>query len=184
MLRKNRYKPPKPIPPWKGPKPDLPMQVTPICRVHFKDLQRYLQTVFKMVDYDVHLNTGARAGMTPEFTVTGILPDTPNLWQQIDNIRRGHLRSKLDMILNLLCRDGFIPAGKYIIDMTPGPPPLDEYRNALHQSGDPQGVECMRIKEENKGDRIFTKQVAMLDKRVVEYQSKLSTKGSDEEAST
>ena len=175
MLRRKRYKPLKPVPPWKGPKPKLPMGVTLICRVHFRDLQKYLEKIFKIRDYDVQRNTGARASMTPEFDVTGILPDTPNIWQQVDNIRRGRSERNLGLILNLLCKDGFIPAGKYIIVMTPEAAPLDEYRDALHQSGDPSSAECIAIKRANQKDRNFTKQVAMLDRRLIEHKSKLPT---------
>jgi len=173
MLHRNQYQLPKPVPVWKGPKPKLPMFVTPICRVHFRDLQEYLATVYKMVGYDIQRMTGASADMTPEFNVTGTLPDTPNIWQQIDRIRRGHKGRNLRLIMELLCKDGFIPAGKYIIDMTPGPVPLDVYRDALYRTGDPLDVECMRIKETNKGDRDFVKQAAMLDEKVTEYQTKL-----------
>jgi hypothetical protein len=131
-----------------------------------------------MRGYDIRRSTGARADMTPEFTVTGILPDTPNLWQQVDNIRRGRSERNLGLILDLLCKDGFIPAGRYIIDMSTGPDPLDSYRDALHRTSDPLDVECMKIKEANRGDKDFTKQAAMLDKKVIEYQSKLKGKSS------
>ena len=101
------------------------------------------------------------------------MPNTPNLWQQIDNIRRGRSERNLGLILNLLCKDGFINKGKYVIDMTPGPNPLDSYRDALHQTNDPLSEEWMKIKETNKGDKEFVKGAAMLDNRVAEYQSKL-----------
>jgi hypothetical protein len=126
-----------------------------------------------MRGYDIRRSTGARADMTPEFNVTGFLPDIPNLWQQVDNIRRGRSERNLGLILNLLCKDKFIPAGKYIIDMTPGPDPLDTYRDTLHRTNDPLDVECMKIKKANHNNRDFIKQAAMLDKKVAEYQSKL-----------
>ena len=113
--------------------------------------------------------------MTPEFIVTGILPDTPNIWQQVDSIRRGQRERNLGLILNLLCKDGFIPVGKYVIDMSVGESPLDQYRTALYHTSDPLDVRCMKIKTENKADREFIKQAAMLDKRVMEYKSKLRT---------
>ncbi len=173
MLRINRYQPPKPVNVWKGPKPKLPVEVTLTCRVRSQDLQDYLATVFKMRGYDIRQVTGARADMSPEFVVTGILPDTPNMWQRIDNIRRGRKEHDLNLILNLLCRDGFIPTGKYVIDMTPNPHPIDAYRHALHQTSDPLCAECMKIKEANKSDKNFVKQTTMLDKKVAEYKSKL-----------
>jgi hypothetical protein len=131
-----------------------------------------------MQSYDVSLNTGAIGGMTPEFIVTGVMPDTPNIWQQIDNIRRGRGRN-LGLILDLLCKDGFIPAGKYVIDMTMGPDPLDQYRAALHRTSDPLDIECMTLKKTHRTDKSFVKQVAILDKRVLEYKSKLRTEPTD-----
>jgi len=179
MLRRTRYQPPKPIKPWEGPKPKLSMEVSLTCRVHFKDLQDYLFLVYKLRGYDIQQAVGAGRLMTPEFIVTGDMPNTPNLWQQIDNIRRGRSERNLGLILNLLCKDGFIPKGKYVIDMTPGPSPLDSYRDALHKTSDPLSVECLKIKETNKGDRDFVKAAAMLDKRVAEYQSKLKGASSE-----
>jgi hypothetical protein len=149
------------------------MEVALTCRVHYKDLQEYLALVYKMRGYDIRQVTGAGIHMTPEFIVTGSLPDTPNIWQQVDNIRRGKGGRHLSLILNLLCKDGFILAGKYVIDMSPGPDPSDFYRDALHRTGDPLSVECLKIKETNKGDQDFVKRVAMLDKKVAGYQTKL-----------
>jgi len=152
------------------------MEVSLTCRVHFDVLQKYLGKVFKINDYNIQGVTGSRAGMVPEFLVTGVLVDTPNLWQQVDGIRRGQRVRNLGLILDLLCKDGFIPAGKYVIDMTPGVSPLDEYREALYQSGDPSSVECQAIKTANKTTKDFTKRVALLDQRWVEHQSKLPAK--------
>jgi hypothetical protein len=173
MLRRNRSKPLKPVNSWKGPKPKLEMKVTQTCRVHFKALQEYLTLVYKMRGYDIRRSTGARGYMTPEFNVTGCLPDTPNLWQQVDSVRRGHKERNLGLILDVLCNDGFIQPGKYIIDMKPGIDPLDEYRDALHKTGDPFDVVCMTLKRENQHDRVFMKQAALLDKKVIEYKTKL-----------
>ncbi len=173
MLHRNHYKPPQPVKPWSGPKPSLDMQVTLVCRVRFGDLQAYLSKVFKMQEYDIKRQIGARGGMTPEFDVTGILPDVPNIWQQVDGIRRGRRTRNLGMILDLLCKDGFISAGKYVIDMSEGPRPLDQYRDALYRTSDPLDIECIRIKEANKSDREFTAQAAKLDKRVMQYKSNL-----------
>jgi len=180
MIRRNRYKLSKPIKTWTKSKPQLPMKTTLTCRVHFLDLQEYLAVVFRIQNYDIRFNTGSRAEMTPEFIVTGILPNTPNIEQQIENIRHGYKEHNLGLIMNLLCKDGFIPVGKYIIDMHESANPLDKYRDALYRTNNPFGVECMEIKAANKKDRGFIKQATMLDKRVMEYKSKLQSESIDD----
>jgi hypothetical protein len=120
MLR--RYRPkkqPKPIKPWAGVKPQLPMQVTHLCRIHYIDLQAYLAAVYKMKGYNILFAVGITHGMLPEYIVTGALPSATNIKQQSDNIRRGRPTRNLHLILNVLCADGFIGKGKYIIDTTP-----------------------------------------------------------------
>ncbi len=111
-----RYRPQKPAPCWKGPKPLLAMTVAQVCRVHYLDLQAYLSTVYKMRGYKIFFALGITPGMYPEFIVTGKMPPVANIGQQIDDIRRGRLTKNLGLILNVLCADGFIGKGKYIID--------------------------------------------------------------------
>lgn len=114
MLR--RYRPPKPVKPWQGPKPKLPMEVAYLCRVHYLGLQAYLAKVYKMKGYNVLFAVGVTNGMCPEYIVNGEMPPASNIGQQIDNIRRGRPTRNLSLILNVLCADGFIGKGKYIID--------------------------------------------------------------------
>lgn len=108
--------------------------------------------------------------MTPEFVVDGILGDANNLGQQIFDIRQGYRIRNLRLALNLLCKDGFIPKGFYIIDTAVGEKPVEAYRRALNESHDPLNVECIRIKEENRRDRDFMRQAVLLDKRVLALQ--------------
>ena len=114
MLRK--YRSQKPLKPWQGPKPKLPMSVAHVCRVHYLDLQEYLDKVYRMRGYDVLFALGLTNGMFPEFIVTGKMPPAWNIAEQADNIRRGRPTKNLGLILNVLCADGFIGKGKYIID--------------------------------------------------------------------
>ena len=111
-----RYRPQKPVPRWQGPKPRLPMTVAQVCRVHYLDLQTYLAKVYRMQKYNILFSLGITPGMYPEFIVTGRMPPVANLGQQIDDIRRGRPTKNLGLILNVLCADGFIGKGKYIID--------------------------------------------------------------------
>jgi len=145
------------------------MKMIPICRVHFKDLEAYLAKVYRMQDYDIRRATGARADMTPEFIVTGILP--AGMKQQMDNIRRGRKTRSVGLILNVLCIDGFIPAGKYVIDMSERVKPLDQYREALYRTQDPLSVECLKIREKHKKDRKFIQQIAVLNRKISEFKT-------------
>ena len=114
MLR--RYRPRQSVKPWQGPKPKLPMRVASLCWVHYLDLQEYLAEVYRMRGYDVLFTLGVANGMFPEFIVTGKMPPAWNIAEQADNIRRGRYTRNLGLILNVLCADGFIDRGKYIID--------------------------------------------------------------------
>ena len=179
MIRR-KPQPLKPLQPWKGPKPKLEMEVIPTCRVHFKTLEAYLWTIFKIPGYDVRRSTGARADMTPEFVVTGSLPMTGNMWQRIDSIRRGRRERNLGLILDVLCHDGFIPAGKYVIDMTQGPDPIEAYREALNENLDPLDTRCVQLKEGNRRDKVFMKRVKALDSRALEIRKERDEQGTSE----
>ncbi len=173
MIHRDRFRPPKPIKPWKGPKPKLERSVIPHFRVHFRTLEDYLATTLKMRDYDIKLATGAKCEMTPEFVVTGALPPANTMGQQVLDIRRGRKTRRLGLILDLLCSDGFIPAGVYIIDMTESDEPLEEYRRILNKCHNPLDPECLKIKSENKRNPKFMKQVAILGRKINELREEL-----------
>ncbi len=170
MLRRQR--PQKPIEPWKGPKPKLPMQVTYLCRVHYLDLQAYLAKVYRMGDYDILRATGVTAGVCPEFIVTGNLPPATNISQQVDNIRRGRKTRSLDLILNVLCADGFIPRGKYVIDTTALPDPVSVYTQLLNEHQDPNHQKCVAFRKQNRGPD-FLRRAKVLDKLTLEFKQEL-----------
>ena len=161
MLRRHRA--PKPIAPWTGPKPTLPMRVTYLCRVHYLDLQDYLATVYRMRDYDILRTTGATHGLCPEFVVTGQMPPASNAGQQADNIRRGRKTRNLGLILNVLCVDGFIPKGKYVIDTSAPPNPIAGYTELLNEHHDPNHPECMAFRLIHP-DPEFQRRANVLDK--------------------
>lgn len=176
MQRLRRRRPPKPTPTWKGPKPQLPMVTVPVYIVYYRDLEAYLQTVFKMDEYSIRSETGARGDMTPEIDVTGHLPSIPNICQLVDNIRRGHRTRNLGLILDILCQDGFIPAGKYIINMVKMLNPIERYTEALNKSQDCLHPVCIAIKDKNLGDVKFNRQVKLLDDKLLKHQEKLTSR--------
>ena len=170
MLRHQR--PPSPLKPWKGPKPRLPMRVTMCCRVHYLDLQVYLARVYRMRNYDLLKATGITNGMFPEYLVTGILPEAKNINQQTDNIRRGRRTRQLGLVLDVLCTDGFIPVGKYVIDTTLPPDPFLVYTRLIDEHQDPNHTECVAFRKQHRSPE-FQRRAKILDKLTLEFREKL-----------
>ena len=63
----------------------------------------------------------APPGVVLEYTVQAAIPPSPDVVRQADNIRRGQRSRNVPLILNVLCLDDYIPAGRYIIDTRPEP---------------------------------------------------------------
>jgi hypothetical protein len=116
-----------------------------------------------MRDYDVRLATGARGGMIPEFSVTGELPPASNMGQQADNIRRGRRTRDLGLILNVLCVDGFIPVGTYIIDTTEDLAPINAYVELLNHNHNPLDPACIAMKEKHRHNKDFMKRAKAIE---------------------
>ncbi len=73
----------------------------------------------------------------------------------------------MSLILNVLCIDGYIPPGKYIIDTRPETPPIDQYRALLRQTGTPESEECSAFRRAHHGDKSFTSLAAEIDMAVL-----------------
>lgn len=170
MLRHNRA--PKPLKPWKGPKPQLPMMVSKEFRVHYLDLQAYLAKVLRMDDYDLLRATGITHGLFPEYLVTGLMPPASNIGQQTDNIRRGRRTRDLGLVLNVLCLDGFIPRGKYVIDTTVVPVPIIVYTSLMNRHLNPNHPECVAFKKKHRSQE-FQRRAKILDKLTLEHMASL-----------
>ncbi len=170
-----RRRPLKPVKAWVGPKPSLPMKVLSVFRVNHRDLEIYLRLVYKMEDYSVINATGSQGGLTPEYLVDGSLPPAANIRQLVDNIQRGRRTRNLGLILNLLCQDGFIPPGKYVIDTTKVQTPIERYTEILNSTQDCFDRRCIAIKDENLGNIEFINQVKILEGKLLKHQDKLTT---------
>jgi len=164
----HRHRPPAPIKAWKGKKPPLLMQISHLCRVHYLDLQSYLTKVYRFRDYDILKTLGVSHGECPEFLVTGRLPAASNIDQQIDNIKRGRRTRNLSLILNLLCKEGFIIAGLYVIDTRKAREPINEYADLLSKHEDPEHQECMAFRKKHR-DQTFKRQADQLDQLAREF---------------
>ena len=104
-----------------GPKPKLEMVQLPIFRVHYRRLEEYLAKVYRMEGFDFMVASGAVPGLVPEYMVSPTLPPSEDARRRADAIRAGRRNRNVALILNVLCLDGFIPPGKYIIDTRPEP---------------------------------------------------------------
>jgi hypothetical protein len=138
-------------------------------RVHHADLEAYLRTVYRIQDFDFFRATGLAPGIVPEYLVTGELPPAWESKNKAETIRHGRRVGDVAFILNVLCLDGFIPAGRYQIDTKPRPQSIDVYRDLLKKHGNPSAGECSRFRAEHRGDTAFTKQAATLDQAVTEW---------------
>ena len=147
------------------PKPKLKAKVIPVFRVHYQDLEQYIHDVYGF-EYDFLFATGCVNGMCPEYQVTGVIPVA--MAKQVRDLRLGQRTRNLTLIVNLLVADGYIPAGKYIIDTHKRPDPTNIYHDLLLRTHDPLAAECLRFKEEHKGDPQLMDRVKLMDQAAIE----------------
>jgi len=157
-----------------GPKPKLAMVQLPLYRVHYRRLEDYLAKVYHMEGFNFLRATGISPGMVPEYTVSPALPPAADAQQQADAIRAGKRTSAVGLILNVLCRDSYIPSGHYIIDTYPEPSYpepslLDQYRVLLQKTGTPESLECAAFRRAHQRDRNFTRCIAEIDTQVLMF---------------
>ena len=165
MQHFHRDKTPAPRP--AGPKPKLDMVQLPIFRVHYRKLEDYLCRVFHFDSYDFLRAAGVTPGLVPEYTVQATLPSCGDVLRQAGAIRSGRRTQNVTLILTVLCIDGYIPAGRYIIDTRPETPPLEVYKALLRKTGTPESEECRKFRAARRHDRNFTRIVAEIDTQVL-----------------
>ena len=154
-------------PPAAAPRPVLEMVQLPIFRVHYRRLEEYLAKVYRMEDFDFLRATGAGPGLVPEYAVSPALPPALDAARQAEAIRAGRRTQNVSLILNVLCIDGCIPPGKYIIDTRPEPAIIDQYRSLLRQTGTPESEECRTFRCAHHGDKTFIRTAAEIDTQVL-----------------
>lgn len=150
-----------------GPKPKLEMVQLPIFRVHYRRLEDYLVKVYRLTGFDFLEASGTAPGLVPEYGVSAILPPAQDAQRQADAIRAGRRTRNVGLILNVLCIDGYIPVGKYIIDTRPEPSPIEQYRALLRKTGTPESKECSAFRQARCGDRVFIHAAAKIDNQVL-----------------
>jgi hypothetical protein len=155
-------------PPISREKPVLEMVQLPVFRVRLRHLEDFLRKVYRLEGFDFLAATGGVAGATYEYSVQAALPPGPNALRRADAIRRGQRTQNVPLILNVLCLDGYVPAGRYLIDTRPEASAIHQYRNLLQATGDPLAAVCLAFKEAHRREKLFTQQAARMDKSIIE----------------
>jgi len=150
------------------PQKSLPIAyIPPFHRVHYRALEAYLAQVYRLAGFNVLKAAGAVHGLYPEYLVQGVIPR--DLQAQAGRIRTGARCSDLGLILTVLCADGHIPAGQYVIDTQREPGPLEAYKTLLQRTLDPLDPECVHFKEKHRGNSHFRKRTRIIDRSLVEW---------------
>jgi len=139
----------------------------PIFRVHYRRLEEYLVKVYRMEDFDFLKASGTAPGLVPEYGVSATLPPAPDATRRADAIRTGRRTHDVPLILATLCLDGFIPAGKYLIDTRPETSPINQYRLLLRKTGTPESKECLAFRQSRRNDKAFIRRAAEIDNQVL-----------------
>lgn len=145
-------------------KPKLEMQRIPVFRVRATALEEYVARVYGLRDYDFVLDVCCQPGEVFEYDVTAAPPDTLSLAEKLRLIREGRrVKRYPNLMLKALVMDGYIPAGKYIIDTKPDAPLIVQYTRLLQQHGGPTAPECIRFLNQYRDDRTFQKRAKTLN---------------------
>ena len=83
-------------------------------KVTHTNLERFLNKKYG-IEFDFKKATGRAYPDCVEYVVTGKLSDPLGVRHQIARARKGRCSRNAAILLNLLCADGFIPAGKYVV---------------------------------------------------------------------
>jgi hypothetical protein len=155
-----------------NPRQNQPLPITnipPFYRVRRHDLEVFLTRIYRLAGFDILKAAGAVPGVNPEYLVQGMIPET--FQTDAARIRAGR-PGKLALILEVLCVDGHIPPGHYIINTHRDPPPLEVYKRILRQHLDPMHPECIRFKERHRANSHFRKLARVIDRSLIEWLEK------------
>jgi len=101
-------------------------------------------------------------------SVAPSLPPSEDAQRRADAIRSGRRTRDVALILAVLCIDGYIPAGQYIIDTRPETPPIEQYKTLLRKTGNPLSAECIALRNAHRQDRAFTRLTAEIDTAILD----------------
>ena len=86
--------------------------------VKHTDLEKEINDIYGM-EFDFRRATGFAHPDCPEYIVTGLLIASDSVRAQIKRIRAGKWYSNVGFLLNLLCAEGHLRKGKYVIKVQP-----------------------------------------------------------------
>lgn len=143
-------------------KPVLKMHQFPIYAVHRTRLEAYIKLVFGF-EFDFLTAAAVAEGTGVDYVVEKV-PDSQDWQRRANSLRAGQRTKEVRLILAVLAQDGFIPFGKYTIVTKPLPDPINTYRSLLQRLGDPTHPECVKFKQENRGNMAFVDKSLILDR--------------------
>lgn len=169
LLNKPRPKAtPRPLP--TGPKPVLEMRQVPVYVVHYQALEKYIDKVYGIREFDFYIATGAQEGISVEYQVDGEIPETDGWLRQVGDVRLGRRTKNVLLLLKLMVHDKFIPAGKYIIDTRKPVDPIVYYGELLKKTRSPIHPDCLALKERIKDRPAVLEKLAQMDKTLIASQ--------------
>lgn len=157
-------KPPHRMP--NNPKPELLMRQLPAYRVHYRALESYVQKVFGF-EFNFLFATESAEGCTHDYIISGDIP-TVALDKQATDLREGKRTKNVPLILTVLVRDGYIPAGSYTITTTKPEDPTAVYTYLLRRTKSVLHPQCVAYKNEHINDPVFKQRAAILEQSLLE----------------
>lgn len=157
-------KPPHRMP--TNPKPELEMRQLPSYRVHYKALDAYVQKVFGF-EFDFLFAAGTHEGCTHDYIVSGDIP-TVAIDKQATDLRDGRRTKNVLLILTVLVRDGYIPAGNYTVATTKPEDPTAVYTYLLRRTKSVLHPNCVAFKNQHTSDPVFMQRAAILEQSLME----------------
>ena len=98
-------------------------------------------------DYDFFLATGQQPGTVVEYQVTGGLEDLGETWARRAADLRARRRTRdVNLILSVLCRDGYVRPGRYIVTTDKYSPQAVDYIRLLRKTGTTRHEACFRFR--------------------------------------
>lgn len=98
-----------------APKPQLKTDSITYFVVDYKDLEKFIRAVFGQ-EYNFVMNEEARKDSVCAFFVTGIVGDFE--LAEVRRFRRSGSSCRASVLLDYLCRRGFIPEGHYLVKVS------------------------------------------------------------------
>ncbi|MEN6406083.1 MAG: hypothetical protein ABFC77_06380 [Thermoguttaceae bacterium] len=140
----------------------------PIFRVHYRKLEAYFCRVYGWEAFDFFMATGTATGMAPEYVVNGLKGVGSEIERQANAIRSGRRSRNVLLILNVLCEDGYIPAGRYVVSTKHETTPLEVYKALLRQTETPESKECREFRAAHGRDKELMRVISEIDTQVLQ----------------